>query len=56
MILRYLFYLSQMYSGSLAWKPCYDAWNRFGNFIGSEEYEQLLKDLRKFNEKYKIKS
>ena len=55
MILRYLYYLTNMTSGSSEWVHCYEAWNHFGNFVG-DEYEELLKKLKEFDKKYRINS
>lgn len=55
MILRYLYYLTYMTSGTDAWKGCYDAWQKLSTFISAEEYEKILKDLMEFNKKYVFK-
>lgn len=52
MIIRYFYYLTKMNIGTTKWKECYEAWNKFGDFIGGEEYEIALKDLKKFNQEY----
>jgi len=55
MILRYLYFLTRMNSGTDRWNECYKAWELYGNNIGIEKYEEMLKFLRKFIDKYEIK-
>ncbi len=54
-MLRYLYYLTHMNSGTKEWQSCYDAWRKFAEFIGHEKYEECLKSLAKFNKKYRSK-
>lgn len=55
MILRYLYFLTHMESGQNRWAACYEAWTQFGRQVGHEDYEELLKDLREFHDRYGIK-
>jgi hypothetical protein len=52
MILRYLYYLTYLYSGRNEWKACYAAWAKFGNDIGTDKYEALLAMLMTFDKQY----
>jgi len=54
MILRYLYFLTNMNSGSNKWTECYEAWERFGRQIDSEEYSELIDKVREFHKKYTL--
>lgn len=54
MQLRYLYFLTLAYSGKKEWEAIYSAWNNFGNFLGTEEYSELMDKVREFHKKYKI--
>lgn len=53
--LRYLYFLSCMYSGTDKWKDAYDAWQRLGNNMKSENYSKLMSNIVEFHKKYAIK-
>jgi len=54
MILRYLYYFTHMHSGTKRWEECYNAWHNFANSLG-DDYEECLKSLTEFNNKYRSK-
>jgi len=54
MTLRYLYFLTNMNSGTDRWKECYEAWERFGRQIDLEEYSELMKKVRALHKKYGI--
>ena len=53
MHLLYLYFLGDMYAGTDRWRPTYEAWTAYGNFIGSERYEEAMKEVRAFHKKYR---
>jgi len=53
--LMYLYFLTHMSSGTSRWKVTYDAWQRFGRNMDSEEYSKLIGKVRAFHKKYAIK-
>lgn len=55
MILRYLYYLTEMYSGTEEWSKLYNAWRNFGISIGAERYERALEKLSEFDKKFRVK-
>lgn len=55
MQLRYLYFLTRMYSGTSRWKACYEAWSRMSNALDPEEYSELIDKVRAFDNKYTIK-
>lgn len=52
LILRYLYFLTHMYSGKEEWEIYYQAWTAFGNNLGSEDYEVLIDKIIEFKALY----
>ena len=53
MVLRYLYFLTHMYSGTEHWEKYYQAWKSFGEQNG--EYSELIDKVVKFKKKYRTK-
>ena len=55
MQLMYLYFLTKMNSGTERWNECYEAWDRLGNSMDSEEYSEAIERIRAFHKKYAVK-
>lgn len=55
MQLRYLYFLTMMYSGTERWKEYYEAWGRMSKRLDPEEYAELIDKITAFNKKYRVK-
>ena len=54
MMLRYLYFLTAMVSGTPRFKPTYDAWQRFSDDY-ADDYPDLIDKVRAFQLKYKTR-